>query len=351
MQILDFLTSYQQQSKPYWQDFLKQWREKSVQSGQINQLIFDKLIEFHPQGKHFRGALAYLFYQIAGGKNTKEMLKASVAVELLQTALLITDDVFDNDDVRRGKPTIHRQWQQYFPAHNLDYGKSMALSTSIIVFHLIPLFLQELQFEDSFKQEALTLYCQKTIETIWGEVLDISTPFMSFDQRKGSYANIHKYKTVAYTAVWPILFGVILSGNKDGVFRQKVEQMAEIIGQIFQIQDDILGTFGEEHKTGKANDSDIKDARWTVLVEYFFSKANEADYHQFKTIYEQEEIDDNDVKIVKELFLKYQIKKLAEEKNQKLRQQGLSLIPQITDNFDYQQTLKNLLDYLINREK
>ena len=58
-------------------------------------------------GKRIRAALLYYGYRCFSNKNLREIIKASMALELIQSYLLIHDDVIDNDNLRRNGPTLH----------------------------------------------------------------------------------------------------------------------------------------------------------------------------------------------------------------------------------------------------
>ena len=67
-----------------------------------------ELHRFSSKGKRLRILLAYYSFKACGGKKDNEFLKLAVSLELLHNFLLIHDDIIDNDDMRRGKPTAHK---------------------------------------------------------------------------------------------------------------------------------------------------------------------------------------------------------------------------------------------------
>jgi geranylgeranyl diphosphate synthase, type I len=352
MQVNQFLQNYRQKSKVYTDRLFQNQLKKADKIGQVPYDIIVKLYNFHPRGKMHRGALSVLNYELGRGKREQEAIKASLVVEIFASSILIADDIIDQDEMRRGQKTIHRQWQNYFP--NIDsvhYGYSMAIITHIIGLYLAPLILKKVKLDPLIKEEALNFFLQSNIETCYGEALDVSTPFFSLAQKKQSAQNIHDYKTVNYSAVMPLMFGAILSQNKDQVFLKNLRLYGECLGRIFQIQDDILGSFGDTKKTGKANTSDIKDARWTILVEILYKLADAKDKNILMRIFEKTQRSENDIAKVKDLMVKYKIVSKAQKKAQTFLDKGLMLIPKITKNIDHQDTLKNLLEFMIKREK
>lgn len=359
MKAQQFLSWYKESSKKYADQFLKEWQGEAKRFGQIPGQMVKKFRKLYPRGKQLRGALAVLGYQIAGGKNLEEALKASIVMELMETSILIADDVFDRDEIRRGIPTIHKQWEREtgdkrYKIGDLDaehYGKSMAHTTTIVGFHLVPLALAEVDFPDEVKTKALNFYCRSLINTGFGEALDISSSYQPLKRRQNWAQRIHDTKTVWYSAILPLTFGAILAGRKDKEWLESLTEYARALGRTFQIQDDIIGSFGDPKKTGKSNVSDIVDGRWTVLVELLWKRASEPDRQILIKIFEKEKRGGREIRQVKKLMVKYQIAKLARQRAGRYLRKGLAVIPRITDNPGHQDTMRNLLEFMMERTK
>lgn len=76
---------------------------------------------------------------------------------------------------------------------------------------------------------------------------------------------MHRLKTAAYSFEAPLVTGAILAGAPDDVIEQ-LARFANLLGSCYQIVDDVLGTFGDAHTTGKPNDSDLREGKMTVLI-------------------------------------------------------------------------------------
>ncbi|NMC35866.1 hypothetical protein GYA49_02360 [Candidatus Beckwithbacteria bacterium] len=348
MQIEDFLQDYQSKVKPYWQNFFSSWQKQAKQTGVIPEQILEKFVELYPKGKQFRGALVVLAYHLSGGKRQACIYKASMMVELLQTAGLIADDVYDNDEVRRGQPTIHIQWAQDKPLH---YGYSMAFNTANIGFYLAPLALEHTNFEPDVKIKALNYFFKKAVEVGWGQGWDMSTPYISLAAKQSSAQYIHDFKTVSYSGVLPLMLGAILAGQQDKKWLATLEQYGQCLGRIFQIQDDIIGSFGDESQTGKTNSGDIREAKWTVLIEILYQKLKEADKKTFERLFAKKVRNDQNIATIKQFMRTYKVVEAAQSQAQDYFEEGLKLIPELTDNKKHQDTLKNLLEFMLSRNK
>ena len=352
MDINTFLNQYRKEVLPHTENFYKFYKAKADIIGKIPSDILAKLFKLHPKGKMHRGALVVLAYELAGGKDREEAVKASIAWELYATSILVADDIIDRDETRRGIPTIHKEWESYFKQQNPEhFGQSMGIITAIIGFHLAPLALNQSDFSFETKQKALNFLFESAIETGYGEALDISSSFQNLSDKQNSSALIHKYKTVNYSAVSPLLFGVTLADCKNKKLTRNLVSYGENLGKIFQIQDDILGTFGEPDKMGKSNESDLKEGRWTILVETLHKQAKVADRKTLLTTLTKKKRNLKDVEKIKKLMQKYDILTKAQVKAQAYFYKGLEIIPEITDDQDHRDTLQNLIEFMIKREK
>lgn len=353
----EFLIWYKRSSKKYADRFLAKWQKEAKICGKISDQMIKKFADLYPRGKQFRGALMVLGYQIAGGKDLKEILKASIFIELFHTAILICDDVFDRDEVRRGSPTIHEQWRRlatrYLPRaiSQQHYGNSMGVNTGIMGFYLAQIPLLQANFPLERKHKALLEFSRFAIRLIWGEGMDISSnPASAELNLAASVAKIHQFKTVEYTGIMPLRIGGILA-NASQQKLKLLEKYGEILGRAFQIQDDIIGSFGDPKKTGKSNLSDIADGRWTVLLEILWGRTSKRDKQLLKKIFEKSKRGNKEIKQVKDLMVKYKVVNLARQRAERYLKEGLAVISRVTKNKRYQETMEELLKFMLSRTK
>ena len=96
--------------------------------------LFCLLRDYCKGGKYLRSALFCYGYHLFQKGQEQDVLNASLSVELLHNFLLIHDDIIDQDDIRRGKPTLHKMYEhlhkhQYPPPHSV---RSLTLSQTQI---------------------------------------------------------------------------------------------------------------------------------------------------------------------------------------------------------------------------
>jgi geranylgeranyl diphosphate synthase type I len=224
-------------------------------------------------GKRLRGALMYFGYLLAGGKNTKEALKASMSFELVHMYLLIHDDVMDRDDVRHGEVTLHKRYaEQAKKAGRKDadhFGNAIATSLGDMVSALGSQCLFFAQFPPERIIRALQKLQEVIYSTVIGQVKDIRMSYLLEEPSLEEVFSMYEMKTARYTFEGPLTLGIILAGGSDSLLNS-VREYALPLGVAYQIQDDILGVYGNEEKTGKRVGSDIEEGKGTLLVAYTF---------------------------------------------------------------------------------
>src|SRR4030042_6751265 len=109
-------------------------------------------------------------------------------------------------------------------------------------------------------------------DVIRGEELDI---FLGLGQRleENNILKIIEYKTASYTIDGPLQIGAILAGANLKTLK-KLSSYAFPLGIAFQIQDDILGMFGDSKKTGKPVGADLREGKQTLLIIEARKRAN-----------------------------------------------------------------------------
>ena len=266
--------------------------------------IFQKFSESSKGGKRIRGGLVLLGYQISGGKDLNKVLDAAVAYEIFQTAILAQDDVIDKSLFRRLKPSLY----------NSLGGDHKAISETICLsdlgFFICFKLLSALEVEDSSKisgaalqVKAISLFSQSLAQTVLGQMLDIETPFFKKGFLEKDTLKIALLKTAAYTISGPLLLGATLAGADAKILKQ-LKVFGDNLGVAFQIQDDILGVFGDEKLTGKPTGDDIKECKATLLISYAQKKGSNEETGILEKYYGNPEVNKKGIEAIKEIFIK-----------------------------------------------
>ena len=255
-------------------------------------------------GKRIRGALAMVSYDMFGGRNQRVALDLALAVELIQNYLLIVDDVMDRSELRRGGATLHRQYRERlrrrYPDVSAEHiGNMLAVNAGLIDHHLSMLVLSKLDAPAERVVHAQQLFQTNIAATGFGQMDDL---WNEAGQGMSQAAVRHMYmlKSSYYSFVNPLQLGAVLAGAVDGAGVQHnasqarfalglragqrpagaaldaLRQYGEQAGLAFQLQDDILGMFGNAKTTGKSAMDDLREGKRTLLIRHGLARANEA---------------------------------------------------------------------------
>jgi len=246
--------------------------------------------------KRLRASFVIEGYLLGGGELNEKILKAAEAVELVHTALLIHDDFMDEDKLRRGLPTTH----EYFAEGDKHYGDSMAVNVGDSILCLGYQRLLECGFDNKLVKQAMAQLLRGITNTAFGQAYDVSLPkFGKINEQE--VLDLHRSKTAIYTYENPLFIGIILAG----VYKETNEILKEYSsfgGVAFQIQDDILGVYGDEGKTGKSADSDIKQGKITLLMVKAFEMANAEQIKILEKVWGNKLATNNEIDLVKKII-------------------------------------------------
>ncbi|EKD58705.1 MAG: hypothetical protein ACD_56C00065G0001 [uncultured bacterium] len=221
-------------------------------------------------GKRVRGALLCQSYLGFGGKDKRKIVKAAAAIELIHLFLLIHDDIIDRGRIRHGQPTLHLMLAKKFQkklgeSEALHFGNSMAIIVGDMLYAIAIKIISEAGFEQGATLSALSKLQSVVNTTIVGQSQDIGISYKS-RVTEDEVLSMYENKTARYTFEGPLHIGALLAGCSDKKIFELLSEYAINLGIAFQIQDDILGVFSSEEKTGKSSSSDIEEGKKTLLV-------------------------------------------------------------------------------------
>ncbi len=340
--------SYYIEMKEKIDEALNQFNESLTEENSFLKKNVDYFKDLNSNGKDIRGVLVTLGYSLL--KEDKEYsIPLAVAYEIFQTAILVHDDIIDQDDKRRGKETIHKR--------NNDSLKDSHISNSIaLCMGDYGLYCANKMISDSYQKdsnlgEVLSYFNDTALNTVRGEILDVILPVQS---RRGeirgkeleeSIENIYRLKTSHYTIIGPLCVGMILAGSKESHLKE-ITEFGEKVGIAFQIQDDILGIFSDE--IGKVKGSDIKEFKQTIL----FSHMMNTSYQEEFLKYYGKDLTEENISKVKELLEKSGSKDYAEKTMNDYYDESLSLLEKMNwMSESKKEELRGFVNYLRTRTK
>ncbi len=206
-------------------------------------------------GKRIR-PLMVLLAAACFGKDYHPALPAAAAVELIHNFSLVHDDVQDNSDKRRGRPTVWVQW-----------GVPLAINVGDALFVIANQAMIDLQknFPAEVTLRAASILQNTCLELTRGQYLD-----MTYEERSDlsieDYFPMISGKTSALVSACAQI-GALL-GGADEAAQEAFRLFGHHLGLAFQVLDDILGIWGNEMLTGKSAASDLVEGKNSLPVLY-----------------------------------------------------------------------------------
>ncbi len=301
--------------------------------GWVNQLL--EPVETSA-GKRLRPLFTLLACQAAGG-NPQKALPAAAAVELVHNFSLIHDDIEDNSNTRRGKATVWAIW-----------GEPQAINAGDALFvlarnALLKLRLQNVPLPTIF--EAVQHLDQTTLTLCRGQYLD-----MSFEQTLSvdldAYLEMIEAKTAALLACSGYLGGLIATDDPEQaeVFRQ----LGLASGLAFQIQDDILGVWGDEAVVGKPAGDDLRNRKKTLPVVFALNHPHPQSA-RFREIYSLDALTESNVREAIAILEALGAKSYAEEKAAFYVKQAQSALQTIDAPPEQKLALQEMVQFFVER--
>lgn len=206
-------------------------------------------------GKRIRPMLTLEFCRVCGG-NPQSALPFACAVEMIHTYSLIHDDLpcMDDDDLRRGKPSCHKQFGESYALLAGDGLLTLAFETLTKATEVAP--------SDIVRAVRVLSDLAGVNGMIGGQVIDLLS-----EEKQVDYSTLHcidKLKTGALIKSAALL-GCIAAGVQDETILSAAKTYAENIGFAFQVVDDILDVTSDTATLGKPVGSDEKNAKSTFV--------------------------------------------------------------------------------------
>lgn len=348
------LVHYKEQIDKQLALFFKEKTSEAKKISRFTAQLTESLTDYTLRGGKRIRPLFFIFgYQAIAGKVTTEAIKASLCTELLQSSLLIHDDIIDQDIFRRGGKTIHYQYSSYLKTNNDAKNKHFGETMAIIIGNLAANFAYEIisnsKFSPNNKNKAIKSISNLINKVNYGQSLDVLiSENKEFCQK--DIENIHYYKTATYTVELPLLIGVTLAGASDKIVK-KISKFAYNIGRAFQIQDDIIGMFGDEKKSGKPAYSDLKEGKKTFLILKALEKANQKDRKIVNSILGRNDIGSEELKQVRGIIIKTSSLKYSLNLSNNFIDNAITILNNLPIDAKSKKGMQCLAEYIINKDE
>lgn len=223
-------------------------------------------VDFTSGGKMLRPTFCHVGWMLANGPTDDPRIAAAgAAFEWLQGSALVHDDLMDGSDTRRGRPSVHRDFEdRHRSAGGFGDAADFGSQVAILLGDLLLSWADE-QFrraEPDTRTAGFWDACKS--EVVSGQFLDVlaqARDHLDVD----TAMHVIRFKTAKYTVERPLHVGAALAGGDDELL-SALTRVALPLGEAFQLRDDVLGVFGDPADTGKPAGDDLREGKRTVLI-------------------------------------------------------------------------------------
>ena len=259
---------FKEELKKY-QELVNKSLEKVVRKKECPEKILNESMEYSLMagGKRLRPILVISTYEIFKN-DIEKCIPYALSLEMIHNFSLIHDDLpgIDNDDIRHGKPTNHKKYNE---ATAILAGDGLLNGAYIVISDDLKTTNNKEELEKKLK--VFSEFSMAVDRMIAGEYVDTEYEGKEITEEYLDY--IHKNKTGALLKL-SVRMGAILAGvNEEDL--NKLTNYADKIGLAFQIKDDILGEIGNEEVLGKPVGKDKEMKKCTFVSKYGLKGAEE----------------------------------------------------------------------------
>lgn len=291
--------------------FLAENAGAATAAGPWGRDLTGRLAEFVGRGKLVRGGLVFLGWESTGHRTSTATARAAGAVELAQSALLVHDDIMDRDRLRRGKPSVHRQYALLAGRRHVSdperFGQGMGICAGDIAFFLAFEVLAGLRVRSDRLAASIRYLSREFVLVGLGQMQDFHAGLSSWALNEGAILELYRLKTARYSFSVPLSLGCLLAGG-SGRLRARLEAYGEALGLLFQLKDDELGLFGDEEKLGKPVGSDLRQGKQTLLHLLLTGRATAAERRWLASAWGNPAATDRDIDRARALAERYGIR-------------------------------------------
>ncbi len=286
-------------------------------------------------GKRIRPALVILACDLFSGA-VESALFPAVAIEIFHNFTLLHDDIMDRSELRRGSPTVHVKYNENVAILS---GDVMSIMASRLINRSPGVVLNTVH--DVFTKTAMQV-CE-------GQQLD-----MNFEERltvsEDEYLTMIELKTAVLIAA-SLKIGAILGGSsqKDA---EDLYEFGRNLGIAFQLQDDLLDTYGDPAVMGKKLGTDIVDNKKTFLMIQALGKSSPSQKKELiRWLTTKDYNREEKIKGVTSIFNTLNIKKITEKRIKDFYEISLANLERLNRPDDRKAELYNFASYLKTRIK
>ena len=200
------------------------------------------------------------------------VVEIAAAIELLHASFLLHDDVFDGDLTRRGTLNLvgllaHDEHPESSPSpQRLHWARSCGILMGDLLLAEVHQIFARVDAEHGVRARLLDLLSHAITESVVGEQLDIGLEDGTVVADTATVLEMCRLKTATYTFELPLRAAAVLSGASSPASDAALATAGAHLGLAFQLQDDVLSTFGDPAAHGKDAFSDLREGKETAVI-------------------------------------------------------------------------------------
>lgn len=282
-------------------------------------------------GKRLRPALTLAACELFDG-DSNEALMPALGIEIFHNFSLVHDDIMDQSEKRRGKPTIHHRW-----------GVNRAILSGDAM--LVKAYEYVTKVDSSILPKVLKSFNRTALAICEGQQLDVNFE-SGTNVKEGDYLEMVRLKTA-------VLLGCAmqLGALSAKVSSRKADSLYDFgvyAGMAFQVQDDLLDAYGDPDKFGKKVGGDIIQEKNTLLMIY----AREENEEKLQALLDAKYDDAEKVEHFRSFFVQCGARKRAEAKRDELLNKALSSLAAAEgNNQEVKSELAEFATWLAHRDR
>ena len=300
------------------------------------QLLYQPIIyAMSAGGKRIRPTLLLLCTEAFGG-DVREAMSAAAAVEMFHNFTLLHDDIMDNAMVRRGKPSVFAEW-----------GENVAILSGDAMMIYAYKLLRNVP-EDKLPK-IMDIFTEMALQVCEGQQYD-----MDFEK-------LQKVAVAEYMNMIELKPSVLLAGSAmigAGLGDASVEECRKIyryaleLGLAFQLQDDLLDSYGTEEELGKKIGGDILEGKQTYLMVQAMGRASAEEREVLRTTHKNPALSDAEkISTIKALYDKLDVKRFTEQQIEIRFERALAVLNTLSIAGERTKHLEEFARNLMGRKK
>lgn len=246
-----------------------------IDAGEPRRHLYDLAADYPLRGgRSLRASLCIAMARLFGA-TLENAINSAVSLELLHNAFLVHDDIEDESEERRGRPTLHQL-----------HGVPLAINAgdALAVMSLRPLMENRRTLGPALALRILEEAERMARESVEGQAIELGWRRDNvIDLTDRHYLHMILKKTCWYTTIYPCRVGALI-GSLDRADLDRYLRFAFFLGAAFQIEDDVLNLTGDSARYGKEINGDILEGKRTLMMIQLFQRASAAENRRLRQL-------------------------------------------------------------------